>query len=226
MERNFIVFLRQHGRCDYTLYLLSDISLCIFFYSLVFLFNCFFFPQVEARFTDLQDALIILLSSTCNPLVSDFSVFESYANKYSLDQSRSLVDLMNFISEIRKLEANGYAVWKSHSYKKWEDNENRRKLELDMVEGEMAKVEGCENPTIARAFTTMIDHRGTFKYSSRCNKLSRSADGFISQQIKIISIQFIYRYARLWTDSLESSIWKYNLWRRWEPTCRYLYQVC
>ena len=67
---------------------------------------------------------------------------------------------MNFITKIRELEANGYAVWKSHIYKKWEDNEDRRTVELNSVDGKVRKVAECEDPAIARAFTRMIDHQG------------------------------------------------------------------
>ena len=67
---------------------------------------------------------------------------------------------MNFIAKIRTLEANGYGVWKSHIKKKWENDENRRKVELRSVEKYMKKVARCENPAIARAFTRMIDHQG------------------------------------------------------------------
>ena len=67
---------------------------------------------------------------------------------------------MNFIRKIRTLEANGYGVWKSHILKKWEDDENRRTVELNSVQTKMENVKSCEDPAIARAFTRMVDHQG------------------------------------------------------------------
>ena len=87
-------------------------------------------------------------------------MFEGYAWKNGEQGSGTLVDLMSFITKIRMLEANGYAVWKSHLYKKYEDDEDRRTVELNSVEKKIKRVAQCEDPAIARAFTRMIDHQG------------------------------------------------------------------
>lgn len=122
------------------------------------------FDDVDERFVDLKGALILLLENICDPILNTYDLFEGYAWKNGEQGTGTLVDLMNFIAKIRELEANGYAVWKSHIYKKWEDNENRRTVELNSVDGKMRRVSECEDPAIARAFTRMIDHQGTPAY--------------------------------------------------------------
>jgi len=92
--------------------------------------------------------------------MNTYDLFEGYAWKNGEQGTGTLVELMNFITKIRMLEANGYAVWKSHLYKKFADDEDRRTVELNSVVDKMKKVAQCEDPAIARAFTRMIDHQG------------------------------------------------------------------
>jgi len=87
-------------------------------------------------------------------------LFEGYAWKKGEQGTGTLVDLMNFIANIRVLKANGYTIWKSQIYEKWEDNEHRRTVELKSVQDTMKRVAQCEDPAIARAFTKMIDLQG------------------------------------------------------------------
>ena len=116
--------------------------------------------QVEDHFVALKGALILLLENICDPILNTYGLYEGYAWKNGEQGTGTLTGLMNFISKIRMLEANGYAVWKSHIYKKWENNEDRRTVELNSVDDKMSKVAQCEDPAIARAFTRMIDHQG------------------------------------------------------------------
>lgn len=116
--------------------------------------------QVEDHFVALKGALILLLENICDPILNTYGLYEGYAWKNGEQGTGTLTGLMNFISKIRMLEANGYAVWKSHIYKKWESNEDRRTVELNSVDDKMSKVAQCEDPAIARAFTRMIDHQG------------------------------------------------------------------
>ena len=102
----------------------------------------------------------MLLQNICDPILNKYDLFEGYAWKNGEQGTGTLVDLMSFITKIRMLEANGYAVWKSHLYKKFADNEDRRTVELNSVVEKMKKVAQCEDPAIARAFTRMIDHQG------------------------------------------------------------------
>jgi len=118
------------------------------------------FDDVDERFVALKNALIILLENICDPILSTYDLFEGYAWKKGEQGTGNLVDLMNFIRKIRTLEANGYGVWKSHILKKWEDDENRRTVELNSVQTKMENVKSCEDPAIARAFTRMVDHQG------------------------------------------------------------------
>lgn len=87
-------------------------------------------------------------------------MFEGYAWKKGEQDTGNMVDLMTFITKIRKLEANGYGVWESHIHKKWENDENRRTVELNSVKEKKEKVAKCENPAIARALTRMVDYQG------------------------------------------------------------------
>ena len=116
--------------------------------------------QVEDHFVALKGALILLLENICDPILNTYGLYEGYAWKNGGQGTGTLTGLMNFIAKIRMLEANGYAVWKSHIYKKWEANEDRRTVELNSVDDKMSKVAQCEDPAIARAFTRMIDHQG------------------------------------------------------------------
>jgi len=122
------------------------------------------FDDVEDHFVALKGALILLLENICDPILNTYGLYEGYAWKNGEQGTGTLTGLMNFISKIRMLEANGYAVWKSHIYKKWENNEDRRTVELNSVDDKMSKVAQCEDPAIARAFTRMIDHQGTPAY--------------------------------------------------------------
>ncbi|PFX28976.1 hypothetical protein AWC38_SpisGene6250 [Stylophora pistillata] len=119
---------------------------------------------VEDHFVALKGALILLLENICDPILNTYDLFEGYAWKSGEQGTGTLTDLMNFIARIRLLEANGYAVWKSHIYKKYEDNEYRQTVELNSVDNKMRNVAQCEDPAIARAFTRMIDHQGTPAY--------------------------------------------------------------
>jgi len=66
----------------------------------------------------LKNALIILLENIFDPILSSYDLFEGCAWKKDEQGTGNLVDLMNFISKIQTLEANGYGVWKSHILKK------------------------------------------------------------------------------------------------------------
>lgn len=68
------------------------------------------------------------------------------------------MDFMNFIVKIWELEVNGYVVWKSYIYKKWEDNENWWIVELNSVDGKMRRVLECEDFVIVWVFIRMIDY--------------------------------------------------------------------
>ena len=125
--------------------------------------------QVDEQFVALKGALILLLENICNPILNTLDLFEGYAWKNGEQGTGTLTDLMTFITRIRMLEANGYAVWKGHIEKKYEDNEDRRTLELDSVNNKMGRVAECEDPAIARAFTRMIDHQGRIMVRMRCN---------------------------------------------------------
>ena len=78
------------------------------------------YSQVDERFVQLKSALILLLENICDPILNTYDMFEGYAWKNGEQGTGTLVDLMGFITKIRMLEANGYAVWKSHLYKKYE----------------------------------------------------------------------------------------------------------
>ena len=110
----------------------------------------------------MKDALILLLEKICDPILSTYDLFEGYAWKRGQQGTGTLVDLMNFISKIRMLEADGYGVWRGHILKKYESEENRRNVELNSLESKINNVEKCENPAIARAFTRMIDRQGLY----------------------------------------------------------------
>ena len=123
--------------------------------SVMWLLQCF-----RAGWRSLKGALILLLENICDPILNTYGLYEGYAWKNGEQGTGTLTGLMNFISKIRMLEANCYAVWKSRIYKKWENNEDRRTVELNNVDDKMSKVAQCEDPAIARAFTRMIDHQG------------------------------------------------------------------
>jgi len=108
----------------------------------------------------MKNALIILLENICDPILNTYDLYEGYAWKNGEQGTGNLADLMNFITKIRALEANGYGVWKSHIKKKWEDDEARRTVELNSVQAKMENVRNCENPAIARAFTRMVEYQG------------------------------------------------------------------
>ncbi|KAL9964336.1 hypothetical protein ACROYT_G027964 [Oculina patagonica] len=122
------------------------------------------FDDIDERFVQLKTALISLLLNICDPILNTYDLFEGYAWKKGEQGTGTLVDLMHFITKIRMLQTNGYGVWKSHLYKKFEDNEDRRTVELNVFEKRMKDVAECEDPAIAKAFTRMIDHQGTPAY--------------------------------------------------------------
>ncbi|KAL9964338.1 hypothetical protein ACROYT_G027967 [Oculina patagonica] len=77
------------------------------------------FDDIDEKFVQLKSSLIVLLQNICDPILNTYDLFEGYAWKKGEQGTGTLVDLMNFITKIRMLEANGYAVWKSHLYKKF-----------------------------------------------------------------------------------------------------------
>ncbi|PFX15438.1 Tolloid-like protein 2 [Stylophora pistillata] len=141
------------------------------------------FDDDEDHFVALKEALILLLENICDPILNTYDVFEGYAWKNGEQGTSALTDLMNFIARIRLLEANGYAVSKSHIYKKYEDNEYRRTVELNSVDNKMKKVAQCEDPAIARAFTRMIDHQDD---TSKCLFLIEPGNRDLSTGFKVL----------------------------------------
>ena len=68
--------------------------------------------------------------------------------------------LMAFISRVRLLEANGYAVRKNFVMKKYKDNTARNCTEVRTINTRMERTKTCEDPAIARAMSRMVDHQG------------------------------------------------------------------
>ena len=68
--------------------------------------------------------------------------------------------LMEFISRVRLLEANGYAVRKNFVMKKYKDNTARNNTEVRRINTRMEQTKRCEDPAIARAMSRMVDHQG------------------------------------------------------------------
>ena len=68
--------------------------------------------------------------------------------------------LMEFISRVRLLEANGYAVRKNFVMKKYKDNTARKNTEVRRINTRMEQTKRCEDPAIARAMSRMVDHQG------------------------------------------------------------------
>ena len=67
---------------------------------------------------------------------------------------------MEFISRVRLLEANGYAVRKNFVKKKYEDNTPRKNIEIRKIDTRMEETKACEDPAIAKAMSRMVDHQG------------------------------------------------------------------
>ena len=67
---------------------------------------------------------------------------------------------MEFISRVRLLEANGYAVRKNFVKKKYRNNTARRNIEVRAIDNRMEETKTCEDPAIARAMSRMVDHQG------------------------------------------------------------------
>ena len=108
----------------------------------------------------MKNALVILHENICDPILNSYDLFEGYAWRKGQQGTGTLVDLMNFISKIRTLEANVFGVWKSHILKKYENDEDRRTMELKSVQAKMENVAKRENLAIARSFTRMTDYQG------------------------------------------------------------------
>ena len=122
-----------------------------------------FFPnfQVGKKLVALKNALIILHENICDPILNSYDLFEGYAWKKGQHQGTGTqVDLMNFITNIRMLEANAYGVWKSHILKKYENDEERQKMETNNIQMKIDNVAKRENAAIARAFTRITDYQG------------------------------------------------------------------
>ena len=67
---------------------------------------------------------------------------------------------MEFISRVRLLEANGYAVRKNFVKKKYKDDTARKNIEVRKINTRMEETKTCEDPAIARAMSRMVDHQG------------------------------------------------------------------
>ena len=67
---------------------------------------------------------------------------------------------MEFISRVRFLEANGYAVRKNFVEKKYRNNTERKNVEIGKIDTRMEEIKTCEDPAIARAMSRMVDHQG------------------------------------------------------------------
>ena len=67
---------------------------------------------------------------------------------------------MEFISRVRLLEANGYAVRKNFVKKKYKDDTALMNNELGKINTRMEQTKTCEDPAIAKAMSRMVDHQG------------------------------------------------------------------
>ena len=121
------------------------------------LFGC----QIEARDDCLEDALGSLRLQVCGkPLLTQTSLYEAYAWKHGQQSTGSVESLMEFISRVRLLEANGYAVRKNFVKKKYKDDTARKNIEIRKIDTRMEETKACEDPAIAKAMSRMVDHQG------------------------------------------------------------------
>ena len=67
---------------------------------------------------------------------------------------------MEFISRVRLLEANGYAVRMNFVKKKYKDDTARKNIEVRKINTRMEQTKTCEDPAIAKAMSRMVDHQG------------------------------------------------------------------
>ena len=67
---------------------------------------------------------------------------------------------MEFISRVRLLEANGYAVRMNFVKKKYRDDTARKNIEVRKINTRMEQTKTCEDPAIAKAMSRMVDHQG------------------------------------------------------------------
>lgn len=126
------------------------------FYSLI-LFGC----QIDARDDHLEDALGSLRLQVCGkPLLTQTSLYEAYAWKHGQQSTGSVESLMEFISRVRLLEANGYAVRMNFVKKKYRDDTARKNIEVRKINTRMEQTKTCEDPAIAKAMSRMVDHQG------------------------------------------------------------------
>lgn len=121
------------------------------------------FETIEARDDSLEDALGSLRWQVCGKrLLAQTSLYEAYAWKHGQQSTAegSVESLMEFISRVRLLEANGYAVRTNFVMKKYKDNTARKYTELTKINTRMEQTKTCEDSAIARAMSRMVDHQG------------------------------------------------------------------
>lgn len=95
-------------------------------------------------------------------MLTQTSLYEAYAWKHGQQSTAegSVESLMEFISRVRLLEANGYAVRKNFVQKKYKDDTVRKNIEVRKINTRMEETKSCEDPAIARAMSRMVDHQG------------------------------------------------------------------
>ncbi|CAH3150409.1 unnamed protein product [Pocillopora meandrina] len=119
------------------------------------------FESIDARDDHLEDALGSLRLQVCGkPLLTQTSLYEAYAWKHGQQSTGSVESLMEFISRVRLLEANGYAVRMNFVKKKYKDDTARKNIEVRKINTRMEQTKTCEDPAIAKAMSRMVDHQG------------------------------------------------------------------
>ena len=95
-------------------------------------------------------------------MLTQTSLYEAYAWKHGQQSTAegSVESLMEFISRVRLLEANGYAVRKNFVQKKYKDDTVRKNIEVRKINTRMGETKTCEDPAIARAMSRMVDNQG------------------------------------------------------------------
>lgn len=95
-------------------------------------------------------------------MLTQTSLYEAYAWKHGQQSTAegSVESLMKFISRVRLLEANGYAVRKNFVQKKYKDDTVRKNIEVRKINTRMEETKTCEDPAIARAMSRMVDNQG------------------------------------------------------------------
>ena len=86
---------------------------------------------------------------------------------------------MNFISRVRLLETNGYAIRKNYIKKKYEDNEERKNTELRRISSRVEELTTCEDPAIATAMSTMVDHQGLWVVNNNLLAHCRERESYL-----------------------------------------------